>query len=437
MTAPTLVSLLQRQFVWATLVSVCLTPSFGSFTLVITFMAMLVALPVAVMRRGWAEAGAKRWVWGACLLYCFYFVTSDALLNGDILFSLYTMAPNLPLIAAALIAMALDPARATLAPARIGYWAGIAVLASFVMALLIWTIQPSWQFFGFNLTNITGVNGRLALLVGNALPFAATYMTLGFLALLGWHERKPLSRGLALGALLVALGTVVFWSQSRGATLTAVPLLFLAIRFLRPSPKQLYAAFFALAVFVGVAITLGNFDEQIVAVMKRLVNGLSTFFTGDQSKEVSTGQRLLMYQAGLNAWLDSPIWGYGISQRFVAAAAYLSDATEIRYSHLHNTFLTHAVAGGIVGVIILLALILIPLAINYSASPALVSATDDMRYSAWMIVISLLGIGMTNMILNQDVSAHFLALLMLMHLAMYYDAQFLAARSRESNLVDF
>lgn len=425
MTAFTLGSWLQRQLMRATLVSLCLTPSFGSLTLVITLTAMLVALPVALMRRGWAEVGAKRWVWGTCLLYCFYFVTSDALLNGDISFSLYTMAPNLPLVAAALIALALDPARAILAPARIGHWASIAVLAGFVMALLIWTNQPSWQFLGFSLTNITGVNGRLALLVGNTLPFAATYMTLGFLALLGWHDRKPLSRGLALGALLVALGTVIFWSQSRGATLTAVPLLFLAKRFLRPSPKQLFAAFATLAVFVGIAITLGNYDDKIVSVMKRLVDGLSTFYVGDPSKEASTGQRLLMYQAGLSAWLDSPIWGYGISQRFIAAAAYLPDAINIRYSHLHNSFLTHAVAGGIVGVIILLAVILIPLAINYSASPALAIATDDMRYSAWVIVLSLLGIGMTNLILNQDVSAHFLALLMLMHLAICHEAQLL------------
>lgn len=410
----------QRLFMGATLLSLCLTPAFGSVALVITLIAMLVALPVGISRRGWVDGGGKRWVWGAMLGYFAYFVLADALLQGDIGASLYSMTPNLPLVAAALIALALDPARATLAPARIGHWASVAVLASFAMALLIWATQPGWQILGLSLTEATGVNDRLMLLAGNALPFAATYMTLGFLAILGWHQRPPLSRGLALGALLVALGTVVVWSQSRGATLTALPLLGLAIWYLRPSPRQLIAGLAGLGLLIGLAMTLGGYGEKIMAVMMRLTQGVATFFSGDATMEFSTGARLIMYRAGLDAFADSPIWGYGITQRFAAVLPYVPDGIAIHFSHLHNSFLTHAVAGGFVGVLIVLGLVLTPLAINRSATPPSDLAKRDLRYSAGVIVLSLIGIGMTNLILNHDVSAHFLALLMLTHLAMHH-----------------
>lgn len=404
----------------AALLALCLTPAFGSLALVITLIAMLVSLPVAVARRGWAEGGGKRWVWGAVFAYFTYFVLADALLRGDIGASLYTMTPNLPLIAVALIALALDPARATLAPARIGHWASVAVVLSFGMALLIWQAQPGWLVLGLSLTEASGVNDRLMLLAGNALPFAATYMTLGFMALLGWHERTPLSRGLSLVALLVSLGTVVVWSQSRGATLTAVPLLVVAIWYLRPSPKQLIAGLAGVAILIGLAMTLGGYGDKIAAVTTRLTQGVATFFSGDAAMEFSTGARLIMYRAGLDAFADSPIWGYGVTQRFAAVLPYLPEGLSMGFSHLHNSFLTHAVAGGLMGVLILLGLLLTPFMINHSGTAQTALGKRDLQYSAGVIFLSLIGIGMTNLILNHDVSAHFLALLMLTHLAMHH-----------------
>lgn len=411
---------LQRLLAASMLLALCLTPALGSVALLATAVAMLVALPVGIARRGWLDGGAKRWVWGALLAYFVYFVLGDALLQGDLGASLYTMTPNLPLVAAGLVALALDPDRAALAPRRIGQWASVAVMISFCMALLIWLTQPSWQILGLSLTDASGVNGRLMLLAGNPLPFAATYMTLGFIALLGWHERGMVSRAVALSALLTALATIVFWSQSRGATLAAVPLLGLAIWYLRPRPAQLLAGFLGLAALAAIIITFGGHGDRVIAGISRLTVGVSTFFSGDPSMEASTGQRLIMYQAGLAAWMDSPIWGYGVSQRFAAAAAYLPEGMNIGYSHLHNSFLTHAVAGGVVGVSVLLVVLLTPVLINRTASAAVAHPDRDAWYCAGVIVLSLAGIGMTNLILNHDVSANFLGALMVIHLLMHH-----------------
>jgi hypothetical protein len=411
---------LQGRLAAAMLLALCVTPALGSVGTLITAIAMLLALPVAVARRGWSEVGAKRWVWGICLIYFSYFVLVDALLRGDIGASLYTMTPNLPLVGAALVAMALDPARAMLAPRRIGQWASGAVLLSFGMALLIWIQQPSWQILGLSLTEATGVNGRLMLLAGNPLPFAATYMTLGFVALLGWHDRGLASRGVALAALVTALATVSLWAQSRGATLASLPLLAVAIWYLRPRPMQLLAGVLGMTALAGIAIIAGDYGDKLNGFVRHLTTGISVFTTGDVTAEGSTGQRLVMYSAGLAAFADSPIWGYGISQRFAAVIPYLPDGMTIRYSHLHNSFLTHAVAGGVIGVGVLLTMLLTPFAINRTPSPPLARADRDLHYSAGVIFLSLAGIGMTNLILNHDVSANFLGTLLVMHLLIHH-----------------
>jgi O-antigen ligase len=407
----------QRLMALMALLALCLTPAFGSAALLLTAFITLIAMPLALIQCGRSAIRAKHLLAGSLLAYFFYFLLVDFLISGNFRASLYTMAPNLPLLAVAVIALALDPERARLSANRIGTWASLAVLVSFVMAAAIWLVQPNWQIFGTSLIRITGVNDRLMLLAGNPLLFAAAYMTLGYVALLGWHDRSATSRGFAIAALVIALATVAFWSQSRGATLVALPLSLLSIFYVRPRPVTLLVVTLGVFAIMALIIILGGFDERVLGSFKRLTRGLATVLTGDPSMESSTGFRLIMYRAGIAAWMESPVWGYGVTERFSAIIPYLPEGYTFRFSHLHNTFLTHAVAGGVVGVAFLLMLLFTPAAINIIDGPP----NRDQRYLAWVILISLSGVGMSSLILNQDVSSHFLALLMIVHLFMHHD----------------
>lgn len=399
------------------LLALCLTPAFGSAALLITAVMALAAVPLALLERDWSAIQPKHWLAGALFSYFGYFLLVDTVISGDFSASLYTMAPNLPLVAVGVIAMAIDPDQARLSAARIGIWAGLAVVASFGMAVIIWLAQPNWQIMGMSLTQMSGVNQRLMLLAGNPLPFAAAYMTLGFVALLGWHDRSMRSRSLAVAALVIALATVMFWSESRGATLAALPLLVLSIWYIRPRPAALIMAALGLATLIALAVIFGGFGGRLISSVERLTRGLATVATGDPSMESSTGLRLIMYRAGIAAWMESPIWGYGVSERFSAVMPHLPEGYSFRFTHLHNSFLTHAVAGGAVGVAVLVSLLLTPVAINQT-----VGASDrDQRFFAWLIFLSMAGVGMSNLILNHDVSAHFLALLTLVHLLMHHE----------------
>ncbi|MEP2640016.1 O-antigen ligase family protein [Roseobacter sp.] len=72
-------------------------------------------------------------------------------------------------------------------------------------------------------------------------------------------------------------------------------------------------------------------------------------------------ERMAMLSAGWQAYKAAPFLGYGAQHRFDAAVPYLPDEFRSRYSHLHNEFLTHAVAGGIPAVLLLIALLVVPL----------------------------------------------------------------------------
>jgi len=91
------------------LIALCLTPAFGSAALLITAVMALVAVPLLFNKRNWSAIRPTYWLAGALFTYFGYFLLVDTVISGDFSASLYTMAPNLPLVAVAVIAMALDP----------------------------------------------------------------------------------------------------------------------------------------------------------------------------------------------------------------------------------------------------------------------------------------------------------------------------------------
>lgn len=410
----------QRVLLVAILLMLVLTPALGSLALIATLLALLIALPMIFVRRGWRDGGGKRWLWAILVAYFVYFTLCDVLLNGSLGASLEAMAPNTPLLAAALVAMALDPEEAAVPASRVGNLATLAVFATFGLALLLWLTQPSLSVLGYNLVGVTGVNGRLSMLVGNPLPFAAAFMTLGFMALLGWHQRGSLERTLSIIAVATAVATVALWSQTRGPTLAALPLIALAVWYIRPRPAYAVATVTCLLAAIALTIGLGGHGDRATHVVSHMARGFLTVVTGDEATEWSTGQRLMMYRAALPAWQDSPVWGHGVSRQFAAVVPYLPEGSAFRYTHLHNTILTHAVSGGVLGVLSLVAVLCSPFIVNRAMWPGVGAdgsgGARDRRFSAGLIFLALLGVGMTSLIMRQDVSTNFIGALLLTHL---------------------
>lgn len=400
----------------ALLSSLCLIPAFGSLAFLPTAIAFLFALPLVLFRRGWRDSGPKRWVWTAIFAYHLYFILDDALLHGDFASALVAMAPNFPIFTAAIIALSLNPETMSLSPRRVGQWATISVYATFFAAVLIWSTQPEWDLLGSTLTETTRANTRLQLLTGNPLLFAAGFMTLGFVSLLGWTSRGAASQAAALGALVIAIETVSIWSLSRGAMLASLPIIFATIWYIRPRPVRLFAFLIGLAASTVVLEYSGVYGSRLATISARVSQGVTTVAAGEDAADRSIGTRMQLFGAGLEAWMARPVFGHGVSDRLNAAVPYLKQDVVGNFSHLHNAFLTHLVGGGVVGLGLLLLMLVAPFLANDSCRKSTGGLSKDSRYFAWVVFLSLSGIGLSNLILNQDVSSHLFGTLLVVHL---------------------
>ncbi len=196
---------------------------------------------------------------------------------------------------------------------------------------------------------------------------AEAALILGFLALVGLPQLKTRWRF----ALLVGpvLGTVVVvLSGSRGPLLAApVMALALTLTTFRPWWKQIAAA---AAVVMIAGLALLPLWPSGYARVQRTGTVIVQLLTTGEIAERSAGARLAFWKAGTLAFLDRPVSGYGWSHYVRSAYQYLPDKGEafdakgsrLRGNHhLHADLLNFGVAGGALGMLSYLLLLLAPL----------------------------------------------------------------------------
>lgn len=135
------------------------------------------------------------------------------------------------------------------------------------------------------------------------------------------------------------------------------------------SPKVAGAAL--LASLVGVGILAASDGGELVGRVETRFERLLNSFAGsnetrmDESLEI----RQSMLKAGFAAFLERPFTGYGRQNVVaVADAEFDDDPSFMKFSHLHNAYLTEGVASGVFGVLTLIAVLATPLIAARSAS---------------------------------------------------------------------
>jgi len=142
---------------------------------------------------------------------------------------------------------------------------------------------------------------------------------------------------------------------------------------------------------------------------KNMVNGLKELtFSG--SYDGSVNIRLTLYQAGFEAFFIKPIFGFGIGNLLESVTPFLPKSGSFQYSHLHNMILNHLIAGGLVGLSFLFMLATSPLIILWRKR-TIISINDI--YFSLLIVITIFGAGMSNVLFFHDLLAGFFSILIL------------------------
>ena len=196
---------------------------------------------------------------------------------------------------------------------------------------------------------------------GNAVPFAVA-CTVGYTILWLGCMRCSGGRRLVLATAICAAGACIILSGTRSVwpALLVVPVVVGAI-YRRHFVSQGFgrAAVILIVLAGSIGLLAANFIENRVELA---VQDVSTALDADNHSG-SFGQRLVIWRVGVELFEEAPIFGQGPgnARHLLAERSRELTGIELVYSHYHDVFLNYAVRDGILGVLVVLAMILAPL----------------------------------------------------------------------------
>lgn len=326
-----------------------------------------------------------------CLAYVCYILGRGAL-AGD-LASLQEPAEDaLPVLLTALIAVWVLRSRSALPMG--------AVYKVMVVAQIGFCIWASYVYFGLNIH-------RPPLLSGNPFNWAPLLLVPALLSTDSRLAPNRLWYGIGLLAFAASAFNVGGISESRGPFLVLTLLVGLRIvseiAIAGSVGARLRRAGAIVLVYLMVITAIGTSSGLLSRIMPSAAHADSVALQTpepltpwiSQDYGMSLFLRGAMVQSGWHAFLDAPVFGHGPQYRVEAAARYFPPEFIWSYSHLHNDFITHAVAGGLVAVGLLTLMLAFPLivAFRYTTNTAL------RREIGLIFTLSFAGIALVNNVL--------------------------------------
>jgi O-antigen ligase len=227
-------------------------------------------------------------------------------------------------------------------------------------ALETGSVIGAFAALALSLFQLTVLHWRAEGGAGNAVPFAVAGLV-GYVVLWLGCMRADGKRRLLLAAAICASGACVLLSGTRALWpgLLLVPIITGLIyrkHFLTRGFGRAAAILLVLAACTGI-LAAGFVEKRIELAVADVT---ASFSSDDYSG--SFGRRLIIWRVGLELFKEAPILGQGPGNaKPLLEAGTAALGHELRYSHYHDVFLTYAVRDGILGVLVVLAMILAPL----------------------------------------------------------------------------
>lgn len=240
-----------------------------------------------------------------------------------------------------------------------------------------------------------------------AILLANTAILLGFLALIGVMTEGRYRWGYSAMPLVAVM--IASMTGSRGPLVAILPLIAVAtvaiarrhrIGFLKATAGgMLYAALCAAIVFLAPTRSIS------------ILSAIGDVAAQERVRDFTTQIRLDLYWAGYQAFLEQPIFGHGWARLMSAAWPYLpaDKSPYIVLPQLHNDVVNFAVAAGVIGVGIYLALLTAPL-FGVTRSPR--DSQFNVRiYGVVVLVVAFACDGLTDLMLGFEFHTAFFATL--------------------------
>ncbi len=251
-------------------------------------------------------------------------------------------------------------------------------------------------------TLMTGLRPTLA--AGNSNVLSALLLLQTFLCLSGWLDVNKWERRMALACFTLGFVGLVLGVGSRGANLSAGFLAFLCIllwSYTQTRKIQAITLVSLVTVILLAAVLVTPISQDRVQTLSMVAEpGFGDWSSSDLI-------RLTMYRGAVRAIMENPWIGMGLHLRFDGVRDFLTvqppDNEYYRFTHVHNLFLTHGTAAGVLGILAALSLFtsVLYLAIRRAQSSAMV------RWLGTICAFSLFFLGLTETVLFHDLNTTF------------------------------
>jgi len=169
-------------------------------------------------------------------------------------------------------------------------------------------------------------------------------------------QQKLSVRFISLTMFLCGLVGVML-TGSRGSMLALLVLISMSVflQFGYGKRNILIVSISVLSITVFIALIDPLFIERFILAYHQI----ESWFSGEKLIS-SPGERLEFIRAGFLAFLDSPWIGFGMNESHSIINEYSRIKFPLQYNHFHNEVINHLVSAGIVGVVVMVAILYAP-----------------------------------------------------------------------------
>jgi hypothetical protein len=221
-----------------------------------------------------------------------------------------------------------------------------------VAAIIEWVIRR----------HMLGLHGLSLMGVGHPLLISAMLVPIVLLSWIEFERRHPWERWLLIGETALAIVAIVAPLDARASlliVLALMPLAYIAFsgRGLGDVRQWLRVGGLSALLIGALAVAVFVIRPEAATSLRALVVAAET---GDLRADSNMHTRMEMWEAGWHAVGDAPWVGYGFENEPSAVAPWLP-ATEQTLPTVHQQYLSFALGGGVIGVVVGVSFLLLPI----------------------------------------------------------------------------
>lgn len=367
-------------------------------------LSHLFSLALIVLMCGWYMRSAdqntqnfKSLILFIILSSCFFLFVFTSLFRSNLAEIFNSLSPMLPIPFIGILIIFHNQSDLKLSSKKLSEFAQISILFSLIVYVLL------KLFAGQGSILHSFHSGRLTLFSGNPIPFSFCMLGVSIFCLADWRYSNKKNKLIAFILFIIGIYFAGFLSGTRG-TLFAIVLMAPIIIFYLSSGFKISlfiissSTLFAILIFQ--ASSAFNFEYTY---FDRIRKGLATIVLLE-NRDDSIWFRLEMWSAGIKAFFEAPIFGHGVTERFMATKPHLNNQN-IGYSHPHSDIIAGFISSGVLGGIA----VLISLMSGLSASILAPNINSSKLYLAFMLSCSTMVTGNVSTVLFNDICSAWLA----------------------------